>query len=209
MLDLPGGQGSWIVNYNATNITIEVLSALPVELTSFTAKAQNQETILSWTTASELNNRGFEIQRSGNAKDWKKIAWVAGAETSELAQQYTYVDRNPETGINYYRLKQIDLDEQFEYSNLVSVEFREKGNLILIPNPSDHFRQLSYTIVRPSSEVSVSVYNVQNQEIYRERIGTKSKGEHHFNLGGSFPPGIYTVVLLQNEAVSFVKMMVQ
>ncbi len=207
-LDLPGGPGSWVVSYNATDITIEVIGALPVELTTFTAELENEETLLSWTTASELNNEGFEIQRSMDARSWEKIGWIKGAQNSQLEKQYNYIDRKPEVEMNYYRLKQLDFDGEFEYSDLVNVELRKKGILILIPNPSLHYRELSFTIQQPASEVFLQIYDSRGKEVYREDLGAKSKGNHEVKLQEKFPPGIYTITIQQKEEVEFVKMMV-
>ncbi|HQI41375.1 MAG TPA: hypothetical protein PK665_09805, partial [Ignavibacteriaceae bacterium] len=94
---------------------------VPVELTSFTAKADNNTVTLDWTTATELNNSGFQIERS-NGSEYQTVGFVAGHGTSTNVHNYTFVDQNVEAGSYSYRLKQIDLDGTFEYSNTIEVE---------------------------------------------------------------------------------------
>jgi hypothetical protein len=104
------------------NVCGDITSAvLPVELTQFGAKVAGQEAILSWATASEKNNQGFDIERSLDGTDFQKIGFVKGNGTTNLPQQYTYTDASVQS-ITYYRLKQVDTDGKFEYSKVVSVE---------------------------------------------------------------------------------------
>jgi hypothetical protein len=94
---------------------------LPIELVAFEAKTASNGSLLSWTTASEKNNQGFDIERSLDGTDFQKIAFVKGAGTTNSVQQYTYTDASVQS-ITYYRLKQVDTDGKFEYSKVVSVE---------------------------------------------------------------------------------------
>ncbi len=93
---------------------------LPVELTSFSAVKLTNGVKLSWTTASEINNSGFDIERSSNNKSFNKIAFIPGHGTSTEALSYSYVD-NSQSGKTYYRLKQVDFDGSFNYSKTVEV----------------------------------------------------------------------------------------
>jgi len=113
-------------------------SALPVELTSFTGEVSTQSVILKWNTASELNNLGFEVQKSQNARDWKIIDFVEGRGTTNDLNKYQHKDSNPYSGINYYRLKQIDFDGAFEFSKIIAIEYNGKNEIIKVyPNPSN------------------------------------------------------------------------
>lgn len=111
---------------------------LPVELMSFEAEKQNASIELTWQTASEENNAGFEVQRSNDGKEWEILDFVEGNGTTLEVQNYTYTDKAPLTGVNYYRLKQIDFDGKFDYSNIVNLETTEHSDiqtLIIYPNP--------------------------------------------------------------------------
>ncbi len=86
---------------------------IPVELTSFTAISVDQAVLLSWRTATETNNRGFEIQRQQGSDSWVKLGFVAGKGTTTEPQVYSYKDNDVSSGTNTYRLKQIDYDGSF------------------------------------------------------------------------------------------------
>ena len=118
-------------------------AALPVELSYFKGTNIAEGSLLTWQTAIEENNKGFEIERSKDGKNWENIGFVQGNGTTLITQNYTYIDEAPFVGINYYRLKQIDLptgqadyDGAFEYSDIVTVEFRTtNATLAIYPNP--------------------------------------------------------------------------
>ena len=112
-------------------------SYLPVELTQFEAIPKNEMVELSWQTATEKNNEGFEIERSSNGKDWETLDFVQGNGTTLKTQNYTYIDEQPIEN-NYYRLKQIDFDGQFEYSDISHVNYKLgiKNYVNVFPNPA-------------------------------------------------------------------------
>jgi len=110
---------------------------LPVELISFIGYANKDENILEWTTASELNNSHFEIQRSRDGQEFENLGKVQGAGTTSLKQEYSFVDSNPYDGKNYYRLKQIDFDKKIQYSKVILLESNTSTTLSMTvwPNP--------------------------------------------------------------------------
>lgn len=114
------------------------LGALPVELTYFQARPTDEKWVeLTWETASEDNNAYFDIERSADGLNFTSIAQVEGFGTSYVSQTYLSYDERPLPGINYYRLKQVDIDGSFEYSDIKSVTFSKLGSkLSLYPNPS-------------------------------------------------------------------------
>lgn len=143
---------------------------IPVELLSFKGTATEENIELAWITASEINNEGFEIQASQNAKDWKSIGFVKGNGTTVEQQKYNFTDGQPFLGTNYYRLKQIDTDGTFDYSQIIAVDFKhypKPNQLVLFPNPtSGHFQ-----IISPQSNAqSIQLYNMQGQMV-KEVVG--------------------------------------
>jgi len=109
-------------------------NTLPVTLTNFTGKRTENANQLSWTTASEINNNGFELQRSTNGETFETIAFVKGNGTTNEKQQYSFTDLYNSNA--YYRLKQVDFDGKFEYSK--SIYLAVDGSelkLALFPNP--------------------------------------------------------------------------
>jgi hypothetical protein len=124
------------VGFQALTVASSCETILPVELISFTGNIQHESIILNWKTATELNNKGFYIQRSKDSKNWENISFVYGYNTTHEVKNYTYTDELPLIGINYYRLQQVDFDGQFEYSDIVNIEYRISNDEVSIfPNP--------------------------------------------------------------------------
>ena len=108
--------------------------ALPIELLNFTGKFQQGKNQLNWTTASEKNNMGFQIERSYDTKHWLSIGYVKGSGNSNTQLSYDYQDASP-LGLSYYRLRQQDFDGKESYSNVISIKSESKTKVILAPNP--------------------------------------------------------------------------
>ena len=133
---------------------------LPVELLDFQVRALEKITRLSWQTASEVNNEGFEIEWSLDSRTWQNIGFVRGAGDSFEKQSYSFLHENPRAGINYYRLKQMDFDGAFEYTPVVSVELSVVGyRLSVSPNPT---QTGTFTLYLPENEaetVEMTMYD--------------------------------------------------
>ncbi len=113
-------------------------SPLPVSLVSFSGTREGQTTLLSWITAGELQNHGFEVERSADARNWSTLGFVEAAGTggnSAGQLSYLFTDGSPLSGRNYYRLKQLDLDGSSALSHVVIVNFDAKSGLMVYPNP--------------------------------------------------------------------------
>lgn len=120
-----------------TDVTITGGSTLPVELTFFKGELRNDMSHLSWQTASETDNLGFGILRSADGASWEDLGFVEGADNSTETLDYRFVDTHPLEGVNYYRLRQVDIDGTFEYSDVIQINNKkEKDETITIfPNP--------------------------------------------------------------------------
>lgn len=110
--------------------------ALPVEVVSLSAKVDFDDVLVNWTTASELNNAGFWIQKSKDGDDWINVGFVQGKGTSNDLNDYMYWDQAPFTGMNYYRLNQIDFDGVFEYSKVIQISLLQNKQIKVYPNPA-------------------------------------------------------------------------
>ena len=110
------------------SVTITCLSVLPVELLSFNATAKNKTIDLKWSTASERNSAYFNVEQSTDSKTFLNIGQVKSFGTTNAQQAYAFLDEKPNNGINYYRLRQVDLDGQEVVSKVVSVLSTAKGN---------------------------------------------------------------------------------
>ena len=141
--------------------TIIKLLALPVELLSLRAESFRKEVRLTWQTASEDRNLGFEIFRSTdldpNLGRWKKIGWKDGKGTTSEKQYYSFYDDQALPGINYYRLKQVDMDGNYEFTDIVSINFIEEiAEVNMFPNPATNEVFLKTSNDHSLGEVSVS-----------------------------------------------------
>lgn len=112
-------------------------SPLPVELVMFKASPLRDAIKLNWTTASELNNDYFNIERSSDAEQWVSIATIAGVGTTNETNTYETMDYQPIEGVSYYRLKQTDFDGKISFSPIERVDFVGQNSIQVFPNPSD------------------------------------------------------------------------
>lgn len=130
---------------------------LPVELTSFTGVLEGGNTILKWETESELNNAGFEVQRSADGLSWDILGFVNGNGTTVETQTYNFVDENPLVK-NYYRLKQMDFSGTYEYSNVIIVNANVKtpsANALVYPNPTSGTFNIEVENMETAAQVTI------------------------------------------------------
>jgi hypothetical protein len=183
-----GDYGGWIVpNSPSTNCKIRIsdvdgdpsvisdslftiTGVIPVELVSFTANANKNKVILQWKTTTETNNKGFEIQRELNS-EWEKINYVNGHGTTTVPKEYSYEDNfefKSYKGVIFYRLKQIDLDGSFHYSEelKLDVDFTPKEYVLYqsYPNPFNPFANIKFALPH-AEKVSISIYNSLGEKV--------------------------------------------
>jgi hypothetical protein len=116
------------------------LVALPVELTSLNAELSDDNTVLlTWMTATEKNNVGWEIERSSEGEVWSKVGFQKGSGFSKAIRNYSWEDKQPMNGLNYYRLKQLDYDGNVSYSKSRILHFSFQRSFVLYPNPAHDF----------------------------------------------------------------------
>lgn len=143
-------------------IITNVITPLPVELIEFLAIQENDIVDLHWLTAAEINNRGFEIERTKDGFIWETIGFVEGMGNTSAYTDYIFTDDAPFPGVSYYRLKQIDFDGAYEFSSTESVVFERENEIKLYPNPGDH--QIQINIV-PNENIVLKVFNYMGQSI--------------------------------------------
>jgi hypothetical protein len=159
---------------------------VPVELTSFAASVNDNAVTLNWTTATELNNQGFDVERnSGNG--FEKIGFVAGFGTSTDIHTYSYVDGSVQEGTYTYRLKQVDYDGTFEYSDVVEVDVIAPDVFALeqnYPNPFNPSTTINFSLAA-DSKVSLTVFDILGQEVANLINGNVAAGSHEINFNAS------------------------
>jgi hypothetical protein len=183
--------------------------SLPVELTSFTAQTTSEGVRLSWTTASELNNSGFEVQRSTNQTNWATLGFVRGAGTTTEAQSYSFVDASA-SGRVFYRLKQVDFDGQFEYSNIIEVNAGVPQTFALeqnYPNPFNPSTAISYQLP-VAGNVSLKVFDMLGKEVATLVNARQEAGAYTVNFNANnLSSGVYFYRLQAGNFVQTRKMM--
>lgn len=169
-------------------------TALPVELTSFSASSSENGIIISWGTATEVNNYGFEIERMYK-NSWNKIAFIEGHGNSNSPKEYSFIDKSVTNDKYSYRLKQIDFDGQFEYSNEIEVNISSKPGKYSItqnyPNPFNPVTSIKYTI--PDNEfVSIKVFDILGNEVATLVNENKNAGNYNVEFkADNFSSGLY------------------
>jgi len=199
--------------------TFEVSNNLPVELISFTAEVEENTVKLFWQTATETNNSGFEIERKALlfeeslGEAWESIAFVNGNGTTTESKTYSCIDKNLSAGKYKYRLKQIDYDGTFTYSNVIEVEINYPFKFALeqnYPNPFNPTTKIKYSIptvtlrqAQSDNWVILKVYDVLGTEITTLVNEEKPAGNYEVEFSGNdLTSGIY---FYQLKAGSFIQ----
>ncbi|HSD63834.1 MAG TPA: M1 family aminopeptidase [Ignavibacteriaceae bacterium] len=186
---------------------------VPVELTSFTATSQGSFVILNWSTATENNNRGFDIERRDNTNntDWQTIGFVEGSGTVTTTKMYSYTDRITDYADYSYRLKQIDFDGSFQYSSDVEI----KGGIVPdeyslsqnYPNPFNPATIIKFSLPK-ESKVKLVVYNLLGQIVTTLAEGNYEAGTYEKKFDGTnLSSGVYIYELTASNIVLKQKMM--
>ncbi len=188
-------------------------AVVPVEITSFNGYTVNNQIHLSWITASESNNDYFVIERSNDGQDFKAIGTVQGAGNSSSDINYSLVDYQPETGTNYYRLKQVDFDGQFKYyPALVAVEFNQDNNgnnkFYIYPNPSNGEIININTLLE--DEILVVLYNLIGEIVF-SKVALLENGHVVIAMDNynKLAPGVYLIIGSSENEIYKQKLVIQ
>jgi hypothetical protein len=181
---------------------------IPVELTSFTAISNNGLVQLNWTTATELNNQMFEIQRQVSNEEFVSIGFVNGRGTTTEPQEYSYVDRTVTVGTYTYRLKQIDYDGRVSYSPTVEVDVLPTDFVLEqnYPNPFNPSTNIRFGIPE-SGYARLAVYNIVGEEVAVLLDGNIDAGIHNVAFDAqNLPSGTYIYKLQSSNSIEVKKM---
>ena len=170
---------------------------IPVELTSFVANVVERDVLLTWSTATETNNLGFEIERKSSIDNqWRKVSFIKSAGTTTEPQQYSFKDSRLVSGKYSYRLKIVDLDGTYSYSDAVEVEIGLPKNYSLsqnYPNPFNPTTRIDYQLPF-DAKVQIELYSITGEKIATLVSGDVSAGYHTYELNASrlnLASGIY------------------
>jgi hypothetical protein len=188
---------------------------IPVELTSFTAAVVGNSVQLNWSTASETNNMGFDVERSIISNEvrnliWEKIGFIDGKGTTTEIQNYSFTDQNVDSGTYAYRLKQIDFDGTVNYSNAVEVDLNGITSFSLeqnYPNPFNPSTKISWQLPIASHQV-LKVFDVLGNEVATLVDEYKPAGSYEVDFDAGFlSSGVYMYKLQAGDFVSVKKML--
>ncbi|KQS33293.1 T9SS type A sorting domain-containing protein [Dyadobacter sp. Leaf189] len=185
-----------VTNSVATGLTLiseNVESSLPVTLIYFKGKQEKASNVISWKTASETGNKGFEIEKSSDSRTFESVGFIDGGGDSREDRSYHYTDLNP-FRITYYRLKQLDYDGRSDYSKIIMV--KNEPELSVYPNPARDY----ITVSGLSKHEELSIFNMRGELVLKQQTGISKP----VNISG-LPVGVYTLKIgdrTKNMAIS-------
>lgn len=205
-LTATGGNGCKIEK--EIEITPDICLALPVELTSFDVEKSDETSFVSWSTATEVNNDYFNIERSKDGVHFETIGTVQGNGTTADRKTYSFEDENPMGGVNYYRLKQVDYDGAYEYSDIKNVRFdsRMSTNVTmgLYPNPANDYVSIELDGIQLDSKTMVRVFDKIGKLVLVQDVDASNQ----LNIS-ELADGMYMIQAVNNDSVIATKKLVK
>jgi hypothetical protein len=192
-----GGSGIVIIRYLTAG-------PVPIDLLDFTAILINNKVNLNWSTATEINNDYFTVERSKDGINFEFVAKVPGAGNSTTTKQYVTLDEKPYQGISYYRLKQTDFDGKFNYSKIVYVNFKKDilKEVKIYPNPVTN--ELNMEIPGNTEPLNFEIISLTGAVVYKGSINEKTRVQT-----SSFAPGTYLIKFANDHTSGFKKVIKQ
>jgi hypothetical protein len=213
--------GSYTIIFSGVLLIMAYDNIVPVELASFTASvSENEKSVeLNWTTATETNNSGFEINRKklvarSQELEWEAIGFVPGFGTTTEPKSYSFIDENSTTGIYKYRVEQIDFDGTFEFSNEIEVEVDFTPNEFVLhqnyPNPFNPTTTIKFEIPGQARNdnvlVTLKVYDVLGNEVVTLVNEEKQPGVYEVEFNGeNYSSGVYYYVMSAGNFINTMK----
>jgi hypothetical protein len=188
----------WAYENTGASILTGQTVLMPIELVTFKAQQANLNTRLTWTTASESNNAGFDMERSEDGTRFQSIGWIEGKGTTTEAQEYLFDDKYLREGMTYYyRLRQVDYNGQFNFSQVVTVTTDVKGTVVgeFYPNPATAGKVTLEVTSTEEGTWQAQVYDPSGKELSNQQIAV-AKGFQAVAFDFStLTPGLYFVKL--------------
>jgi len=182
------------------------LGPLPVTLFSFTGEQQGKTNLLKWITSQEINTSHFELERSSNAGSYALIKSVLAAGTSSTAKNYFSVDEHPFAGNNFYRLKMVDADGKYKYSNVVLLRVLNNDVLLSVfPNPTADKLNISISSSTNIAQIQLNVFDNGGKLITRQAVTNNNTVSLDVS---KYASGVYLLRIMysgKEETIRFVK----
>jgi len=186
----------------------DAANPLPVEMVFFKAENEGNRVQLNWQTASEKNNDFFEVQRSFDGKEFESLGIVEGAGNSKEAVDYIFNDYSPLAGDSYYRLRQVDYDGAFEYSEVVRINREQVSDLIAVPNPTQSQNiKLRLSGFHAEQKIEVVIFDMQGRKHY-QAIHSPVDFNKALPIKQNLNSGIYIVDVKQGNIRKKVRLMI-
>jgi hypothetical protein len=179
----------------------EVANPLPVELLTFKGFNDNGVNIIQWSTATEIDNNFFEVQRSSDGESFEVLGTITGRGTTTTLTEYDFVDTKPNAGNNYYRLRQVDFNGAFEFSNIIKIEVDADGfvfNINPYPNPGNKGKRLRADYNKTNDNEATILLRDLTGKIMEQAFVNDVTGTVEFNIDNK-NPGMYLVEMQQGE----------
>lgn len=212
--DVPNTSSNYVASTGLASFSVftgsDIDNLLPVELVYFKGEHEGNQVLLTWKTASEINNDYFQVERSIDTKTWSAVGRVTGSGSTNTPVSYSFSDQESHTGTSYYRLKQVDFDGSFSYSDVVAVYIpagHETQFVQTFPNPTDHELTVRY---KSSGNTKVRVQindNTGRTRITEDLSPTSGINTEKIDLS-DLRPGTYVLRLVEERgavSVLFVK----
>lgn len=184
-------------------------SVLPISFSNFSVTPKNNTALLQWSTAFEQNNKGFGVERSSDAINWKQINFIAGAVSGSGERAYSATDLLPANGVNYYRIKQMDFDGRVTYSSTQSLNFSktESSKFAIFPNPATDNVSISLGTIE-SLVAQYSIIN-SNGKVIKTGIFSNSLSNtvQAIDISG-VPRGLYMIMLTDGAKKNSTKLII-
>ncbi|HNP22584.1 MAG TPA: T9SS type A sorting domain-containing protein [Panacibacter sp.] len=189
--------------------TLTTAAVLPIKLANFSVQPDNNHVKLVWTTATELNNDHFDVERSADAASWKTVVTVKGNGTSSNAHNYQALDINPVKGMNYYRIKQYDVNGKAYVSEIRSLKmFAGNSSINVFPNPAK--KNINFSIVNSLADAAVTLTNSNGKVIHHETIqNIQANINYSLKLNTQPMPGVYILHLESKGFSESIKVVVE
>jgi hypothetical protein len=206
--------GDYPSSYDVSDSCFSIVYTVPVELLSFSSEVVDNDVTLNWTTATENNNSEFNVERSiisttERNLDWQTIGIVNGNGTTTEPQKYSFVDENISVGKYQFRLKQIDFNGTFEYSNTIEVEINPPSKFSLkqnFPNPFNPSTNVQFDLIKESFVV-LKIYDLNGREIENLIEDYKPAGSYNIRYEPKeLTSGIYFYRIITEDFTDVKKM---
>jgi hypothetical protein len=174
---------------------------MPVELTTFTARQKENAVSLNWSTSQEINNKYFQVERSADGNsNWTVLTTVNGAGNSQVINNYNAIDASPISGVNFYRLKQVDYDGNYKFSKIINVRVNgQKTSISVLSNPFHNTLSVNFVSAAPQ-QVFARLFDVTGQQVAIEKWSVTSGNiRKDFSGVSNLQHGMYILTIRNNS----------